>query len=95
MDIILLFLAKPLDRYGITLVRIIYPPLSAKLMLLSAVKILCFSSPNWSPIPDIPRNYRRLINNRTTVFCLMLIFVSVLNKAYRTLDVDTKIVKIR
>ena len=32
MDIILLFLAKPLDKYGTTLVHITYPPLLAALV---------------------------------------------------------------
>ena len=38
--------------------------------------------------------YRRLTNNRTKVFCLIVIFFSVLNRAYPNLDFKTKIVQI-
>ena len=35
MDIILSFLAKPVDKYGITLLRITYPPLNYQCELVS------------------------------------------------------------
>ena len=42
MDIIMLFLAKALDKHGITLVHIIYPPLESMIK-----PILMFSSEIW------------------------------------------------
>ena len=50
MDIILLFLAKPLDKHGTTLVHITYPPLEDQ---ISEEKIFWLSALN---LKDIPYN---------------------------------------
>ena len=45
MDIILLFLAKPLDKHGTTLVHITYPPLrNREEQVETALYFLCFES---------------------------------------------------
>ena len=46
-------------------------------------------------LPSVPEKYQCLIKNRTKVFCLVFKFLSILNKAYLNLDLETKIVKIR
>ena len=46
-------------------------------------------------LPGVPKKYRRLINNRTKVFCLIFRISSILNKTYPYLDFEIKIVEIR
>ena len=61
MDIILSFLAKPLDKHGITLVHITYPPLIASVLLwllstvgdsFSTVEVVQYSGDNISTVGD-------------------------------------------
>ena len=47
MDIILLFLAKPLDKHGITLVHITYPPLPSPLPLPIVQRVKSIKYGTW------------------------------------------------
>ena len=48
-----------------------------------------------SLLAGVPKNHRRLINNRTKVFCLILRISFILHKTYFTLDFEINIVEIR
>ena len=45
-------------------------------------------------LSGVPKKYRCLINNKTTVFCLIFRISFILDKAYLYLDLEMKIVKI-
>ena len=46
-------------------------------------------------IPDVPKKYRRLISNRTKVFCLIFRISFIVTVAYLNLDFEIKSVEIR
>ena len=46
-------------------------------------------------LQSVPKNIRRLINNRTKAYCLIVKISLILSKGQPDLDFDTKIIEIR